>query len=107
MDIALRLLPHRLFDFKTRIIHNSLKSHKLNEAPVSPRTESPNGTNVSKADGASTTFSIPHGEQEVTQENPESPGLAHNANSAIVGREIQEMYPGVKTCFISGDGKKG
>lgn len=31
--------------------------------------------------------------------------LAHNANSAIVSKEIQEMYPGAKVLYISGDGK--
>lgn len=31
--------------------------------------------------------------------------LAHNANSATVAKEIQEMYPGAKILYISGDSK--
>jgi N12 class adenine-specific DNA methylase len=31
--------------------------------------------------------------------------LAHNANSKTVAKEIQEMYPGAKILYLSGDGK--
>ena len=40
-----------------------------NEAPVSPRTESPDGANVSKADGASTASSIPQN-QKISNHKP-------------------------------------